>query len=356
MKIFKSKWTLGIFTVVVLSAIFLTLGFDFGERAWQVVYWGDDKPGILGALNTGNGHAIGAQARGSGAAVHTVNRSGLGRALWCEGPSYFEGNIGLWTEPKFGWGSGRGIHICGDGALEEGAVIRLTEGGSMFGDFEIRSVRDWVINKLKIGEGSDTFLTMIGEAENRGNVGIGTIDPSELFHVYADYRTVVSRFESGDSVTAIDLADIDGYTRIQTVGNNFEIRSGGQTGDAAIRVNENGDVGFGIPPAYPLHMEGGAYCTGTDWIPACSKEYKKNIRDLSLDEAVTTLEQLQPKKYYYKTDNTDEHLGFIAEDVPELVATKDRKGLSPLEIVAVLTKVVQQQQKKIEALEAQLYK
>jgi len=36
--------------------------------------------------------------------------------------------------------------------------------------------------------------------------------------------------------------------------------------------------------------------------------------------------------------------------VPDLVATKDRKGLSPMDIVAVLTKVVQQQQKTISAL------
>jgi hypothetical protein len=41
-------------------------------------------------------------------------------------------------------------------------------------------------------------------------------------------------------------------------------------------------------------------------------------------------------------------VGFIAEDVPDLVATKDRKGLSPMDIVAVLTKVVQEQQKTAE--------
>ena len=52
---------------------------------------------------------------------------------------------------------------------------------------------------------------------------------------------------------------------------------------------------------------------------------------------------------------------FIAEDVPDLVATKDRKGLSPMDIVAVVTKVVQDQQetikdqgKEIQALKALL--
>ena len=48
----------------------------------------------------------------------------------------------------------------------------------------------------------------------------------------------------------------------------------------------------------------------------------------------------------------EKHVGFVAEDVPELVATKDKKGLSPMDITAVLTKVVQNQQKDIEELKA----
>jgi hypothetical protein len=44
----------------------------------------------------------------------------------------------------------------------------------------------------------------------------------------------------------------------------------------------------------------------------------------------------------------DLHVGFIAEDVPELVATSDWKGLESMDIVAVLTKVVQEQQKAMQ--------
>jgi hypothetical protein len=47
-------------------------------------------------------------------------------------------------------------------------------------------------------------------------------------------------------------------------------------------------------------------------------------------------------------------LGFIAEDVPDLVATADRKGLSSMDIVAVLTKVVQEQQRTIEQMQVRL--
>ena len=69
---------------------------------------------------------------------------------------------------------------------------------------------------------------------------------------------------------------------------------------------------------------------------------------------MSALRELQPTRFNYKVDREEEHVGFIAEDVPELLANKDRNGLSPMDIVAVLTKVVQQQQKRIEALEARL--
>ena len=63
------------------------------------------------------------------------------------------------------------------------------------------------------------------------------------------------------------------------------------------------------------------------------------------------LEDLNPVTFNYKVDKEEKHVGFIAEEVPDLVATEDRKGLSPMDIVAVLTKVVQEQGKRITDLE-----
>jgi hypothetical protein len=63
---------------------------------------------------------------------------------------------------------------------------------------------------------------------------------------------------------------------------------------------------------------------------------------------VAAFKGLEPVKYNYKDDHEEMHVGFIAEDVPDLVATKDRKGLSPMDIVAVLTRVVQEQQKVVQ--------
>jgi len=109
-----------------------------------------------------------------------------------------------------------------------------------------------------------------------------------------------------------------------------------------------GDTGSGIPtPSNPLQV-GNAYVTpGGQWTSASSRAYKENINTLTTEEANQALDGLSPVKYNYKTDKEEKHVGFIAEDVPDLVATKDRKGLSALDIVAVLTKVVQEQKNTI---------
>ncbi|MCU0285372.1 MAG: tail fiber domain-containing protein [Acidobacteria bacterium] len=121
-------------------------------------------------------------------------------------------------------------------------------------------------------------------------------------------------------------------------------------------IKIGGTLGIGITPSYPLHLSNGAYCSsGGTWTNASSKEFKENIETLNVDEAMDALNKLIPVKYNYKVDKVDKHVGFIAEEAPELVVTADRKGMSPMDVVAVLTKVVQelkkdiQEQKKINA-------
>jgi len=87
---------------------------------------------------------------------------------------------------------------------------------------------------------------------------------------------------------------------------------------------------------------------GGDWISVSSRESKENIRHLSFDDALDTVNQLQPVTFNYKIEKNDTNVGFIAEDVPDLVATEDRKGLSSMNIVATLTRVVQYQQGELE--------
>jgi hypothetical protein len=120
---------------------------------------------------------------------------------------------------------------------------------------------------------------------------------------------------------------------------------------------------------HELHTSSGAYLTTAGvWTNASSREYKDAIAPLSMDAAEKTLAALEPVTFRYKNEADQQRVGFIAEDVPELVAMKDRKGLSPMDIVAVLTRVLQeksrviddqaemlrQQQKKLEDLSARV--
>jgi len=106
----------------------------------------------------------------------------------------------------------------------------------------------------------------------------------------------------------------------------------------------NGNLGIGVMnPTTPIQLSGGAYSDGSEWLTGSSRKYKENIHALSQAKALRTFKALNPVTFTYKTDPGDLHVGFIAEEVPDILATKDRKGLSALDIVAVLTKVAQVQ-------------
>jgi hypothetical protein len=124
----------------------------------------------------------------------------------------------------------------------------------------------------------------------------------------------------------------------------------------AFVVAATGNVGFGkFGPSFPLHMASGAYVSsGGVWTNASSREYKTDIKQLTAEKAIDSLTRLNPVEFVYKTDKEERHVGFISEDAPELVATKDRKGMSSMDVVAVLTKVVQEQQRTIAALSNRL--
>ena len=93
--------------------------------------------------------------------------------------------------------------------------------------------------------------------------------------------------------------------------------------------------------------------TGGVWTDNSSRASKKNIRNITGDEAMAAFKKLEPVRFEYKRGN-EPHCGFIAEDVPELVASPNRHGLSSMDIVSVLTKVVQKQQDQMEQQQAQI--
>jgi hypothetical protein len=118
-------------------------------------------------------------------------------------------------------------------------------------------------------------------------------------------------------------------------------------------VKNDGHVGIGKynPNTYPLEFgaqANGAYLTvGGVWTTPSSRELKENIQPLNEQQAIETLRALKPVTYNYKIDPTEHHVGFIAEDVPEMIAAQDRNSVDPMNITAILTAVLKEQKKII---------
>jgi len=187
--------------------------------------------------------------------------------------------------------------------------------------------------------------------DNGRNVGIGTNDPKQRLEVNGNIQI----YEQNSNVAGLIISQSSGDSGyiMHNRANTLTIGAGSVD---RITITREGNAGFGVNrPSHPIEMSSGAHVTaGGVWTNSSSREKKENVQELAPDEALAALAALQPVLFNYTVDDTEQYVGFIAEDVPELVATSDRTGLSAMDIVAVLTSVVQQQQKRIDRLEARL--
>lgn len=159
-----------------------------------------------------------------------------------------------------------------------------------------------------------------------------------------------------------------GWIQKSSDGNAVMAGSGG-TGYSVFTSTGGGAVGSTITPIRRLHIDytgafgintnavagtpiststGAILTLGGSWQNASSATFKKDIQNLTAEDALQALADLRPVTYAYKADEAEKHVGFIAEEVPNLVASKDRMTLGALDIVAVLTKAVQEKSRLID--------
>jgi hypothetical protein len=204
-----------------------------------------------------------------------------------------------------------------------------------------------------------------------GKVGIGTASPGTNLHVSSTATTDAQiglgpnpqlatgpgffiSYSGAGIARSVGLFDV--RPDASAVAPNPSLRF--MTADVQRMIIDNeGFIGLqGVAnPTSPIQHSSGAVLTAAGaWVNASSRELKENITELSSDQARSALEKLEPVTYNYKVAKDDPQVGFIAEEVPELVAMPDHKTLSPVEIVGVLTKVVKDQQKTIDELTKRL--
>ncbi|HSS48374.1 MAG TPA: tail fiber domain-containing protein, partial [Thermoanaerobaculia bacterium] len=198
--------------------------------------------------------------------------------------------------------------------------------------------------KILAGAPSDS-LVVAGD----GRVGIGTASPSlTRLDVRANAASqTVARFQNssatgysgaeylnqaGSVISFFGVDNAASTTRLNSINSYPIVILTNST--ERMRITSGGNVGIGTAsPTHPLEMASGAFVTtGGVWTNASSRELKRDIHSLGAEEALSALAGLDPVRFYYKADPSDEYLGFIAEDVPDLVATADRKTLSPMDL------------------------
>ena len=131
-------------------------------------------------------------------------------------------------------------------------------------------------------------------------------------------------------------------TNAATAGNIFIVKNNGYVGIAKYNPGYPLQIGTGVTNG------NGAYLTvGGVWTNTSSQKFKDNILPLETQKALETFQKLNPVTYNYKADKAEHHVGFIAEDVPDLLAEQGRKGLNAMPVTAVLTAVLKDQKKTI---------
>jgi Chaperone of endosialidase len=88
-----------------------------------------------------------------------------------------------------------------------------------------------------------------------------------------------------------------------------------------------------------------------------SQELKQDISTLTKEEAYSLIGKLEPIKFSFNNDpSKKQNIGFIAEQVPDIVADDDHSSIRYIEIISALTKVVKELKNEVDGLKEKINK
>jgi hypothetical protein len=192
--------------------------------------------------------------------------------------------------------------------------------------------------------------------DSTGRVGIGTSTPGRNLSIADPVSSIIRMEQSASPFQTWDVVANNNNFYVRDVNHEFNpfiIKTSAPNN--SLVIDSSGRIGLGVAsPAFQIDHSSGARLDAGNWVNASSRAVKQDIHQLDGDAAMTALKALEPVTFAYKANPGETNVGFIAEDVPDLVATSDRRGLSSMDVVAVLTKVIQEQQRTIEDLQTRM--
>ena len=194
------------------------------------------------------------------------------------------------------------------GKIQNTDVITTTWSGSNTVDDGLTTLVRLTADNTEAGKASDAGFALINKKE--------------------DFQWNFRTLEYNNAFTATKAGSGGGEFLVQSPTNDFHdavVKIGG------VKVFENGHL-----------------------VTASSRELKTDIKPLDTQAALNAFDKLQPVSYEYKAHKGEAVVGFIAEDVPALVAMPSRTTFDSTEVVAVLTSVLAETRAEMEAMKAEI--
>lgn len=297
--------------------------------------------------------------------------AGTGASLWL----HANGNIGIGTsspEEK--------LQVAGNIKFEN---ILSTPGRMHITGEELLYLlnKDGVI--ISKAWGGNGNLTVQGNAQINGSLGIGTATPKAKVHVVGDLilgldepnKKFIIHSRTNGTGERLCIAPDDGSTNWY-FSKGITLERGGNVGigtenpEAKLHVDGNlnvqgnariidGNVGIGTTtPRHRLDVNG-LIISDKGLCSSSSRRWKKNIRPI--EGGLNKVQSLRGVSFDWE-DGDKRDIGLVAEEVgeviPEIVTYeengKDAQGLDYSRLVAVLIEAVKEQQGQIEELKAAL--
>jgi hypothetical protein len=299
-------------------------------------------------------HVVGSEMHsgGSGAGYSFGNRE---TATFVEGPGSGErwvwyaagGNGRLWSgSDKLAVTPGGNVGIGTTSPadrLDVAGNLRILTGSNPIRFTSVWSgFPDPVNNQAEISNDTGTFKTLMIVGNKSGGLGrrVSVWDRLEINGALITNGIVGIR-TAGPQVT------------LHAVGNRIRIDNGGgrtldlRADGSALDLESNGADLFINNNNVPVRIR--------NQQSVSSRDLKENIANFTTREATEALEALSPVSFTWKDDEEKtRHIGFIAEDAPELARSADEKGIIPMHILAILSEVVREQQRVISSMREQL--